>query len=114
MTVAEGRAGLPYRSFIAAIRGDVVRDPLLERVGSPLVQRVRELLGDRPQWVGTTTELVKALERQIPAVVRQSKRPMSFNGLTRMLNSLKGDLVAAGIEITRRRSRSGRKWVLTF
>jgi hypothetical protein len=113
-TAAEGSLGWEPGVFMAAYAGNRQETTDTALDADPVAAAVLELMADKDEWVGSATELWKALSELIDEGLRHTKAwPGAPNALTGRLKRLAPTLRGVGIEYGEDRSGRSRNKVLT-
>ncbi|MCH7779357.1 MAG: hypothetical protein IH848_00795 [Acidobacteria bacterium] len=106
--------GFSQQEFLNAIKRNfsVRNEEIL--TSDVVASAVRLFMESQETWEGTPTELLNELEAaaaKLKVSVRSKEWPKAPNILTRRLNVVRGNLAAAGIDVTRGRSTGGSRTV---
>lgn len=111
VAAAEGSLGWRKGTFLAAYAGNRASANEVALEASPVARPLIDLLNEQSEWVGTSTELLEALESRVSdQVKRQRIWPSNGRSMTGHLKRLAPNLRVAGWQVEFHRESSRRVW----
>ena len=111
VAAAEASLGWPKGTFLSAYAGNRASANEVALEASPIAQPLIEMFDEQGEWVGTSSELLQALEARVgDQVKRQRVWPSNGRSMTGHLKRLSPNLRAAGWQIEFHRESSRRLW----
>ncbi|MCX7429185.1 MAG: hypothetical protein NTW96_26605 [Planctomycetia bacterium] len=111
VAAAEASLGWPKGTFSTAYAGNRASANEVALEASPVARPLVEMLDEQGEWVGTSSDLLQALEARVgDQVKRQRVWPSNGRSMTGHLKRLSPNLRAAGWEVEFHRESSRRLW----
>jgi len=117
MWVVAAEEALPWESgaFLKAYASNRSEANEVALEHDPVAVAVRELMSEREEWCGTSTELLDALSHRVDESIRRSQMwPRGANSLSNKMKRLAPDLCEKGIEYTAGRAPGGGRTRLKY
>jgi len=113
VAAAEASLGWPEGTFLAAYAGNRASANEVALEASPVARPLIEMLDEQGEWLGTSGELLEALESRVPdQVKRQRIWPANARSMSGHVKRLSPNLRAAGWKVEFQREASRRLWLI--
>ncbi|MBU4270965.1 MAG: hypothetical protein KKE86_06015 [Planctomycetes bacterium] len=111
VAAAEASLGWPKGTFLSAYAGNRASANEVALEASPVARPLIEMLDEQGEWIGSSSELLQALEARVgDQVKRQRIWPSNGRSMTGHLKRLSPNLRAAGWQVEFHRESSRRLW----